>query len=360
MGFAFRLAVSLYNHFYLLPMGADDAIRFHNSAVQKLSSLSFLDNLYDGWIYSSFLALIYYFTTPSILIASISSCVLWAISAFVLIKIFNLLNFSNANKQIGLLAYSFMPASIIFNSIALRESAELLIINAYILCLILIIKNNKYTYLPIPFLLSALIFFFHKGLIIFMLFSIIFFAVFLFTKITNYFFKNKILFLDFFFASAALFVFIILSLDLLGIASIGHLFDFLATNISSHQVNVPISRTTYLYTARIENLFTHMLSSVFFYFFSPMHYYIENFYDFVLYLENITRLILLGLVLNNFFYHKKNNQIFIILFLIYIGLEIMWAVGTANWGSASRHHIISYGLLVILAFFKKFTKLTEK
>ena len=32
-------------------------------------------------------------------------------------------------------------------------------------------------------------------------------------------------------------------------------------------------------------------------------------------------------------------------------IETMWSVGTVNWGTASRHHVVSYGLLAIVAFY---------
>lgn len=36
-------------------------------------------------------------------------------------------------------------------------------------------------------------------------------------------------------------------------------------------------------------------------------------------------------------------------FGLYILVEMMWAAGTANWGTAFRHRVVGYGLLVVLA-----------
>jgi hypothetical protein len=38
------------------------------------------------------------------------------------------------------------------------------------------------------------------------------------------------------------------------------------------------------------------------------------------------------------------------LFLSYLVIELIWSLGTVNWGTAVRHHIPSMGLLVIAAF----------
>jgi hypothetical protein len=360
LGFFLRLSISFYNNFYTLPMASADAISFHQSAILKLSNLSFLENIMDGWIYTSFLALLYYFLTPSILIASISSCILWLLSSVVLNKIFNLLEVSHTNKLIAFAVYIFMPSSIIFTSIPLRESMELLIINLYIMYVILIIQNNKLIFFPILILLSALLFMLHSALILFTFFTSIFLLVVLSMKVINYFYKKELLFLYFFYTFFTLFSLAIIFLHVLDILPINIIFEFLQVKISNYHMNVPISRTTYLYTVLVDNLFVYLFNSLYFYFFYPMPYYIQNFYDFIYFVENIIRIGLLGFIVNNFFYLRKKNSILIIVLLIYIILEMMWAIGTANWGTAARHHVVSYGLLVILAFFNNFVKIINE
>ena len=81
-----------------------------------------------------------------------------------------------------------------------------------------------------------------------------------------------------------------------------------------------------------------------------------SFIDFYLVLENCIRFILLLFCFKNFILLSKNTRsntrfIFLFIFISYVCLEAMWSVGTINWGTASRHHIPSYGLLAILAFF---------
>ena len=360
LGFFLRLSISFYNNFYTLPMASADAISFHQSAILKLSNLSFLENIMDGWIYTSFLALLYYFLTPSILIASISSCILWLLSSVVLNKIFNLLEVSHTNKLIAFAVYIFMPSSIIFTSLPLRESMELLIINLYIMYVILIIQNNKLIFFPILILLSALLFMLHSALILFTFFTSIFLLVVLSMKVINYFYKKELLFLYFFYTFFTLFSLAIIFLHVLDILPINIIFEFLQVKISNYHMNVPISRTTYLYTVLVDNLFVYLFNSLYFYFFYPMPYYIQNFYDFIYFVENIIRIGLLGFIVNNFFYLRKKNSILIIVLLIYIILEMMWAIGTANWGTAARHHVVSYGLLVILAFFNNFVKIINE
>ena len=50
------------------------------------------------------------------------------------------------------------------------------------------------------------------------------------------------------------------------------------------------------------------------------------------------------------------NKISIIVLIIYLAVEFVWAMGTSNWGTAMRHHTIANGILLIslgLTFAKK-------
>ena len=44
-------------------------------------------------------------------------------------------------------------------------------------------------------------------------------------------------------------------------------------------------------------------------------------------------------------------KIYLGLLIIYFSSEIGWALGTNNWGSAVRHHVPTFGLLIFLALF---------
>ena len=44
----------------------------------------------------------------------------------------------------------------------------------------------------------------------------------------------------------------------------------------------------------------------------------------------------------------RNPTIFIA--ISYFAVEAMWSLGTMNWGTAVRHHIPGFGLLVLAAF----------
>jgi hypothetical protein len=82
-----------------------------------------------------------------------------------------------------------------------------------------------------------------------------------------------------------------------------------------------------------------------------------NIVDYFLILENVARFVLVLFCFKNLFLMAKDSRfIFLFILIAYLFLETMWSVGTINWGTASRHHVVSYGLLAILAFFVPYNR----
>lgn len=81
----------------------------------------------------------------------------------------------------------------------------------------------------------------------------------------------------------------------------------------------------------------------------PLPWQLGSIADLVLAVENMFRVFLL---LSYLFYRKKLTQFhkdnMDVLFLIWFLIELVWSVGTVNWGTASRHHVPAVGLLVIV------------
>ena len=45
-----------------------------------------------------------------------------------------------------------------------------------------------------------------------------------------------------------------------------------------------------------------------------------------------------------------NRRFYLFIFVSYLLIESLWSLGTSNWGTASRHHVPSLGLLLIVGF----------
>ena len=101
----------------------------------------------------------------------------------------------------------------------------------------------------------------------------------------------------------------------------------------------------------IMDLLLHSPKIVFSYLFEPMPWRHLIAIDIVVLFENLLRAWLIWRVWAGF--RKlptewKGPLVFI--FINYLTLEILWSIGTINWGTAMRHHLSSFGLLVVSAF----------
>ncbi len=348
LGFSLRFLVAIWNGFFGPSIGADgDAIMFHEVAVH-VSNTGVFDAKYNiGWVYSIFLGVIYYITLNSIFIGSLLSCFAWLISAIVLNKSIQLLGIHQKYRDRALLFYAIIPSSIFFTSVTLREVYQLLFVNIliYSSLMILIKKNSKYWFL---LALSALILgLLHFGLVLYAL--VVSVLTFYFTSIR----QEKLFSLELiiFYMPAI----IILSYGAINLFTSVVPFDFsdgLAGAVESYQMGHNESRAMYVYKPEINglfDLFLFMPISLMQYLLEPMPWRIATTLDLALFLENIIRCLFIYFAIKSFFTIKKSLKTpLIFLILIFLALEMLWALGTVNWGSAVRHHVPGMGILMLI------------
>ena len=86
-----------------------------------------------------------------------------------------------------------------------------------------------------------------------------------------------------------------------------------------------------------------------YYNFAPFPWQVTRALDVYAAAEGIIRL---GLMIYMFKLWRKargeRRKRYTYLIICYVSLEFLWALGTANWGTATRHHVVAYGILVIL------------
>jgi hypothetical protein len=87
------------------------------------------------------------------------------------------------------------------------------------------------------------------------------------------------------------------------------------------------------------------------YMLEPMPWRISSPGDIIVLIENILRLLLVGLVIRNFrALSHRERALSATLLLMFFTTEFVWSTGTINWGTAARHHVPSLSLLLIAAF----------
>jgi len=80
------------------------------------------------------------------------------------------------------------------------------------------------------------------------------------------------------------------------------------------------------------------------YLFSPFIFQVNSFHSLLAYTESVLRLILFASTLVML---KRNPQTRI-LFIIYLAITAMWAIGVVSFGASIRHHIMTNWILVLL------------
>jgi 4-amino-4-deoxy-L-arabinose transferase-like glycosyltransferase len=340
--------LTIKNLDYLIKLGGQgyDDKRFYLQAVEIARGNQKLD-FSIGFIYTSIIGLIFRYTAESYFLGSLMSILAWFLSAIVFKKNLELFKINLATLSLALFFYTLCPSSIIFSSLMLRESYQLLFINLLFFSFLKIVIEKDLKYLLLLTICLLSLSYLHKTFIIFsLIFTFILFLIILKKKI------KKLLRLNYF---TTLFGAFILSLILINHYNF-HIDTLLYKSISNHVNNLTISRTSYqnddLIILNIQDFFLYLFKSFYNYYFQPTISHIENYFDFLLFFENFFRIIFLLMSLINIIKIKiKNYKYLITIFIFYCLIEIIWALGTNNYGTAVRHHMPQMGLLLLTAFF---------
>lgn len=348
IGFFLRFLVAIWNGFFGPSIGADsDAVLFHEIALE-VSRLGMFDTKYNiGWVYSIFLGTIYSWTIDSIFLGSVLSCLAWLMSALVLNKSIQLLGIEKKYRDLALLFYAIIPSSIFFTSVTLREVYQLLFVNLLIYASLMIIIKRKKHFWGLLILAGLGMGVLHFGLVLYAILAAV--LTFYFTSI-----KSDKLF------SLELIIFYVPVLALLGYGGMNLFveivpFDFtdgLAAAVQSYQGGHNEARAMYTFKPEIDGLLDLILFmpvSLLQYFLEPLPWRVATPLDAALFIENIFRFTLIYFAIRGFFKVKAFHKTpLIFLILMFFALEILWALGTVNWGSAVRHHVPGMGILMII------------
>lgn len=353
VGLIFRIA--LVFSFILFPsvqeiVGSGDSYYFYFKASElSLDSLLYQNPSFgSGEIYISFLSVIFKIFGSYYVIGNLSSVMFWFFSALFLKKILNLFLIKEFNKNLILFLYCFLPSSILFTTTILREPMQIFLINA---ALYFLLKN----YIKFNFLYLFYVVFFSIILaslhwvylfVIFCTFLCILFLYFVKKYINN---SSATIVLVFSLVTSAMFL--MFPIYLYKILSI---FFSLGTNsiISSIELYLNsnfITEATYFINFEISNFF-NFFQIFLYYMLKPFPSDFRNFFDLVLFFENLFRVFLIFIFIKRMHVIKNTNVLYTFLVIFIFLIEIFWSLGTSNWGTAVRHHQIVYGIMLILAF----------
>lgn len=85
------------------------------------------------------------------------------------------------------------------------------------------------------------------------------------------------------------------------------------------------------------------------YLFAPMPWQVRGILDLYGLFESFIRFVLFGYAAREIWLAEgRRRQDFLFLLGMFISMELVWAAGTSNWGTAFRHRVVAWGLLVVL------------
>ena len=348
------------------PGAGMDARGLHGFASDVSQNLTF-DPLMIGFTpYTNSLGLIYYLFIDSIFIGGLISCFFWLFSAILLLKTLRVFNVNDKNTLVIFFIYSFLPSSILFTSITLREVFQLFFINLSLYSYSQIYLNRRY-FFYFPFFAGIILMsMLHGALLLFgamLLFSAVL-AV-LLNQHTRDLLKKYLK------------VLVIVGILLLPVgfyalnifSQISESYDIaegIYFAVETYQNNLirEDARSNYVseYKFNTASDFVIFIPFNFIqYFLEPFPWRISNIFDLLVFSENLLRLLLIIVI---FKYVGQINNIYkpcIYGFLASLFfVELLWSIGTVNWGTAIRHHVPSLGILLLVTAVCLNERMTKK
>ena len=364
LGFFLRLVLAFFNGFVGPTYGSgDDALGFHFVAVDV--SQDFVTDVFVlTYIYPYLLGIFYFITTDHLFLGSALSAFGWLASAFILLRIMRILSFKMSSQWWVMLIYALLPTSLMYTSVTLREPFQLLFINLAIYAALKIYFHRSNAHWYVLILAAVGMGILHGALLVCAIFIIVG-TLFLLTTRN----RKGISFTKVVLISPIVILCLFYGFELFtSLTSYGdRLDDGLSTAVQVYQEGTLSdaydARANYRTEVAINNGLGGLILSLpyflFQYLFEPMPWNISSIVDVVVLLENVLRFwliwnalkYLVGSYLNKPMFVARNyflNERFIFfIFLSYLLMETLWSLGTSNWGTASRHHVPSIGLLLV-------------
>lgn len=339
------LLIFINLYIFRLPGSDKDAVRFVKNANDIANGYLKPDSFIGADLFESYLAFILKFISNNPIYLHLSSNIFFIMFLYIFILFLYDLNIKNRFVFISLIIINLFP-SILMNTVTvLREPYQMFFLMLSLYTMHQYITKEKIINLFLFILSTFLLGISHNGLII-VIPLLIFIASITFLWVKRLTIKS--------FSLTILSTIIILSILIL--MKVGILTSQATDSVFSgeglqyaegYRLSSPDARASYAGTLDTSNIMTTFLSSMTLfvkYMIFPLPWMISSIVDLISIMENLIRIYLIAYILKN----KIKSKIFISLFIIYIFIEMIWSLGTSNWGTASRHHIISMPILLII------------
>jgi len=327
-----------------------DAGTFHDHGV-NLTSLSEpewpsdFSNCADN--YKHFLGFMYSFSV-SLFYGKELSVLAFALSCVVLVKLLNLLDLRRFRVRIILL-FGLLPSAVIFRSVTLREPWQALFFLLFVYWTIRLWERPSILILLFMLMSASCMALLHQGLARYAIYLVVFslyWSIFSCKISVRWARSVKLLFAGLLIACV-----IILSQKTGLFMSLG---EAVKEGASLRQTLLTYAdvRTNFSFildTSSVLGIVTTVPMVFVEYMFAPFPWQVENAKDVWALLESMLRFVLLFFAVSS--WRRSSGKVrscYGFLLIAVLGMELVWALGTANWGTAVRHHIPGYGIIVLL------------
>ncbi len=352
-----QLVLILLTYYFTFGVVVSDALFFH----QMGSELANTGDFYFGIgaaFYHNFLGVVYRAVGSSRLLGAEMSHLAFTLSLLVLLKIMDMTEVKKY-KPATLLIYGLMPSLLLLGASSFREPWQILFFMTSVYWGFKYRKDAKLMSFVFMTLASIAMALFHKALIIFSVMSVSLFYLWPTTSSQPYHYgwQRKIT--------------VVLAITGISLAGFWWIAESLGGHFGGEVVNAIMQgrvldyidhyhdilrgqagRASYdvlLNTSSWSALLKSWIIVYFEYLFSPFPWQLENFSDFIGLCEALFRVVLipLSIYVGVTGFRKKKFEASL-LCLCYFAMTLLWSVGTANYGQAMRHHVLTNWIILVL------------
>lgn len=351
-GMTLRHIAALINTYWkALPGAGEDAVTMHARAVEIAAGTSQASFEAGSKFFVAVMATFYRAFGASYLLSAELVVLGFGLSCIVLHRLYRAAGGSGNAELLLLAAYALLPSSIFFTSAAMREAYQMLFLVGACLAGIRFRQQPGFRSMGVLLLWLVALASLHQGLVAFSLALLVWtctWALWLYAGGRKT--LRRVI--------GAVVVFGVIAGSMTAMSGLGLIGQRLSDDqalefVGQRRGFSETSRAYYggaLDASSPIALARSVTLMVFLYLFAPLPWQVGSVADVYALVESVLRMVLLWLAIRNT-RRASGDQRAILLYLVctWLGLETLWALGTNNWGTAIRHHIVAYGLLLVAA-----------
>lgn len=349
----FHALIAAFNAYVSLIHGVDvDAAKFHANAAAT-ASIGGWDFGLGARFYTTALSFAYALGGPSHFLGEMTSVLAYALSCVVLVRMLELLRIER-HQAACVLLFGLHPALALFTSVTLRESWQVLFFMQSAYCLLRFRVSASPVSLAWGLLGAGLMGCLHNGLIVYALFMIPL-ALFSRLGLRSTVSLPRTIGLGLTGAVAAGLVAAALTGSLPYTPSLAKLSEGEALQYASTYREKGEKGARAEYAVKLDATspagFALSLPAVYaYYMLSPFPWQIRTGLDLFAAADGWLRVLLLFFALTALWKPPEGTPAGIprFLLILYFSMSTLWAMGTINYGTAMRHHIVPFWILVVL------------